>query len=254
MRVEKIADHEADFDARGIDSHGKYHVLSQQNVAVSGEDAVMEYVRLKPASGDETYFYRSRFDKDQIVLHFTLGYLKGDIATLTQHDYHVSVPFVIGRNGTIYNLFFSGYWAYHLGPGAIGGNATRSRRTIGIELSNIGGLTRGDDGMATYYGPSDIYCSQQQSEFYTQASYRRFEYYATFTDAQYDNLIVLLRYLTARFGIKRDFLDPSDRYRTDRSVLEFPGIVSHVNYRPSGKEDIGPAFDWERVIQGVKRP
>lgn len=249
MRVEEISDHEASFDSNGIDSNGKSHHLSNEAIEIQGENETLEYVRVKPVSGDESYYYKSRIPKDQIVLHYTLGYLKGDIATLTQHDYHVSVPFVIGRNGKIYNLFFSGYWAYHLGPGAIGGNEKQSKRTIGIEISNIGGLKRTDNGMATYY--SDIYCGNDQTNYYVEQSYRRFDYYATFTDAQYQSLNILLKYLTARYGIERKFLDESVRYKTDRSVLDFGGIVSHVNYRSSGKEDIGPACDWNRIITGV---
>ena len=72
------------------------------------------------------HFFREAVKKDQIVLHYTIGYLPGDIATLSQSNKHLSVPFVIGRNGNIYNLFPSKYWAYHLGRGAIGGNKTRS--------------------------------------------------------------------------------------------------------------------------------
>ncbi len=249
MRAEDIAEHESDFDTNGVDSLGKPHNLSQQRIRIPGEDSFMDYARVRPASGDESYFYRSRYDKDQIVLHYTMGYLKGDIGTLTQPDYHVSVPFVVGRNGTIYNLFFSGFWAYHLGPGAIGGNQVRSHRTIGIELSNIGGLRRTDQGVATYYG--DIYCDIDQPQYYQEESFRRFDHYATFTDAQYDTLNVLLRYLTARYGIPRSVLPEEMRYQTDRDVLEFRGIVTHVNYRSSGKEDIGPAFDWDRVIAGI---
>jgi len=175
--------------------------------------------------------------------------LKGDIAILTRHDYHVSVPFVIGRNGIIYNLFFSGFWAYHLGPGAIGGNRERSRTTIGIELSNIGCLKLTDEGIATYY--TDIYCDVDQAQYYQEASFRRFDYYATFTDAQYESIIILLRYLTARYNIERKFLPVEQRYQTIRDVVDFGGIVTHVNYRPSGKEDIGPAFNWDRIIAGL---
>ena len=249
MRVDNIHNHEADFDATGIDSSGKKHILSNKSVYITGEQNRMNYVRVKPASKDESYFYKSKVDKDQIVLHYTLGYLKGDIATLTQHDYHVSVPFIIGRNGKIYNLFFSGYWAYHLGPGAVGGNKTRSQKTIGIELSNIGGLKKTDKGMATYY--TDIYCNNDQTDYFKDQKFRRFDYFATYTDAQYKSLIILLRYLTTRYNIERKFLPEEDRYKTDRSVIDFGGIVSHVNYRHSGKEDIGPAFDWNRIIQGV---
>lgn len=249
MRVEQIPAHEADFEAHYTDCNGKLFDHAVHTIQIPGEETTMDYVVLTPRSGDKTFYYGSVADKKQIVLHYTLGYLKGDIATLTQHDYHVSVPFVIGRNGMIYNLFDPHCWAYHLGPNAVGGNATSSKRTIGIEISNIGGLKRTNYGMETYYG--DIYCRSDQNDAYVQQPFRRFDYFATFTPEQYESLILLIRYLTASFPIRRNFLDSSDRFKVKNNIPGFRGIVSHVNYRRSDKEDIGPAFDWERVIQGV---
>jgi len=249
MRVENILAYEQDFDNTGIDSQGKKHRFLQQQIEIPGENANMNYVLAQPVSGDRSYYYNTQLKKDQIVIHFTMGYLKGDIGTLTKPDYHVSVPFVIGRNGTIYNLFSSNLWSYHLGRGAVGGNQKRSKATIGIELSNIGGLKKTSRGMATYY--NDIYCDVNQSQYYQRESFRNFDCFATFTDAQYEALIILLRYLTARFNITRKFLPENLRYETFNDVVNFGGIVTHVNYRSDGKVDIGPAFDWERVIAGV---
>lgn len=178
-----------------------------------------------------------------------MGYLKGDIGKLTTSREHVSVPFVIGRNGTIYNLFYSGNWSYHLGPGAIGGNQERSRATIGIELSNIGHLTRTNEGMKHWN--EGIYCNNNQTQYFDQTFFRGFNFFATFTNAQYESLITLLRYLTARYNIARNVLPLDFRYITFDDVVDFNGIVSHINYRVSGKEDIGPAFDWERVLVGL---
>lgn len=251
MRIEEIPAYEADFDTNHKDSNCKNFEYSAGSIPISGESANMEYINLKPGSGDNSYFYRYEHPKKQIVLHYTVGYLKGDIATMTQHDNHVSVPFVIGRNGKIYNLFFSGYWAYHLGPGAIGGNETGSRQTIGVEISNIGGLTLTERGMENYY--KNVYCDVSQDDAYINQPFRRFNSYATFTDNQYNSLIILLRYLTARHDISREFLPVSDRYLTKSDIVNFNGIVSHINYRKSDKEDIGPAFDWERTISGVKK-
>ena len=42
-----------------------------------------------------------------------------------------------------------------------------------------------------------------------------------------------------------------ERYETSKPNALFNGLVSHVNYRATDKEDIGPAFDWNRVIEGV---
>lgn len=255
MRVEKIPDHEASFERSPVDTAGKKHTLLKKAIEIPGEDAEMRYVDCKPADGDESYFYRVRHAKDQIVLHFTMGYLKGDVATLTKKDYHVSVPFLLARNGLIYNLFPSSHWSYHLGKGAIGGNGTRSKASIGIEISNIGPLRRDGDLMLTAYSKpdeKDVYCRADQKDAYVEAPYRGWDHFATYTGAQYESLVTLLRYLTARWAIPRKFLPVSRRYTTIEEIGHFKGIVSHVSYRATGKTDIGPGFDWDRVISGVR--
>jgi N-acetylmuramoyl-L-alanine amidase len=255
MRIEKIREHEAGFERSPTDTSGKRHALIRKAIEIAGEDAEMRYVDCKPADGDESYFYRTRPAKDQIVLHFTMGYLRGDVATLTKKDYHVSVPFLVARSGTIYNLFPSMYWSYHLGKGAVGGNSERSKASIGIELSNIGPLRRDGDRLLTSYSSAekkDVYCLADQKDAYVEAPYRGWDSFATFTNAQYESLVVLLRYLTARYGIRRKFLPPSKRYATTEETAGFKGIVSHVNFRSRGKTDIGPAFEWDRVIGAVQ--
>ncbi len=47
-------------------------------------------------------------------------------------------------------------------------------------------------------------------------------------------------------------MPPDKRFEGTKDVLSFKGIVSHINYRPSGKWDIGPAFDWATMIEGVQ--
>jgi N-acetylmuramoyl-L-alanine amidase len=251
MRVENIPNHENEFDEHGLDIDGKIFHLTPSSIAIPNEDSEMAYVLTKSANGDTSFYHREAQQKDQIVLHYTMGYLRGDIAQLTRNNMHVSVPFVIGCNGKIYNLFSSKYWSYHLGPGSVGGNKVRSQKTIGIELCNIGPLTNRGDALSTSYSSTDKYCDLAQTEHYQSASYRDFDYYSTFADAQYEALIVLVRYLTARYDIKRKFLPESERFETRDSVPSFGGIVSHVNYRATGKTDIGPAFDWQRLIDGV---
>ena len=250
MQVENIPDYEQNFDETGVDSEGKRHKLTNRQVQIPNGNSIMNYVVTQPANGDRTYYYNEEVAKDQIVLHYTMGYLKGDIASLTKSSRKISVPFVIGRNGTIYNLFFSGNWSYHLGIGAVGGNEERSRATIGIELSNIGHLNRTSNGMINNY--NDIYCDQNQTEYYEQSFFRGFNNFATFTQKQYESLIILLRYLTARYNIKRNILPSDFRYITFDEVVDYNGIVSHINYRATGKEDIGPAFDWDRLIAGLR--
>ena len=254
MNVANIAAQETDFRANGIDGQGKAFTLKDSSVAIPGESGVLNYVACTRTNNDASFYYQDVIAKKKINLHFTMGYLKGDIATLSTPNNHVSVPFVIARDGNIYNLFGSKYWSYHLGPNAVGGNKEMSSTTIGIEISNIGPLKMVGTNLVTSYSDTDVYCAASDTQYYQALAtpYRNFGYYATFTDQQYDSIITLLRYLTAKYGINRQFVEESQRYNTlaESEFVNFNGIVSHVNCR-TDKVDIGPAFDWARVIAGV---
>jgi len=253
MKATAIPAYEQDFAATGIDSDGKHFNFNPVTIDIPGDTmGPLNVTQCNRADGNTSYYYREVLNKKRIVVHFTEGYLKGDIATLTKTDNHVSVPFVIARNGTIYNLWTSTYWSYHLGTGAVGGNQPTSSSSLAIELSNIGPLTLSGTSLHTGYG--DVYCDVADTEYYTQLPepYRGYSYYATFTDAQYTSLAILLRFLTTRYNIPRTFLPEAQRYQlfnSDAEALASTGIVTHVNFRPAGeKVDIGPAFDWARVI------
>lgn len=250
MLAKDIPTYEADFKRNGVDSNGKKHKLSQLATPIPGDNRNLVVTRCIPQSGDTSFYYTEKPIKDRVVLHFTAGYLKGDIATLTKTNYHVSVPFVVARDGVIYNLWSSGYWSYHLGPGTVGGNEEMSKRSIGVEISNIGPLRRSGDKIMTIY--DKVYCDFDDLQYFERTPYRGHDYYAKFTDAQYNSTIELVRYLTGKFNIPRQFLPLNKRYETTQDITRFHGIASHVNFR-TDKFDIGPAFDWDRVIQGVTR-
>ena len=219
----------------------------------------------KPANGYRGYYEAQKVKKERIVLHFTVGNLKSDIDILTRprpgyKQYRCSVPFVIARDGTIYQLFGSSYWAYHLGSGTIGGNEAASKKSIAIEMSNYGPLILKGNNLETIYsrqGKSkkvDVYCTLQDTHKYIKlpTPFKGYQYFATFTDAQYQSLAILLRFLTAKHNIPRKFLGKSVRYKANSATAGFRGIVSHVNFRPTGKWDIGPAFDWDRLIKSIE--
>ncbi|HEX6747614.1 MAG TPA: N-acetylmuramoyl-L-alanine amidase [Longimicrobium sp.] len=253
MNYKNIPAYEADFRAKGVDSDGKKFTLAPAKVVIPGTSETLDVVTCKPANGDESFFYKDAPAKERIVVHFTAGYLKGDIAALTRKDNHVSVPFVIARDGTIYQLFSSKYWSYHLGKGAQGGNSEMSKSSIGIELSNVAYLTAKGENLVDPYGAP--YCTPADKDAYTQLAkpYRKYTRFATYPEAQYQSLIKLLRYLGATYKIPLAFLPEEKRYDVYADVAKFRGITTHVNYQPEsyGKWDIGPAFDWAKVIAGV---
>ncbi len=260
MIVERLDSIESNFRANG---DNRRFFINPFSLAIPGETKLrLEACTLRPSNGFEGYFYRRTYEKTKIVLHFTIGNIRSDAVALTTNE--VSVPFLIARDGTIYNLFASKYWSFHLGRGAVGGNTENSQCSVAIELSNYGPLTRVGDNLETYYSrlplgngrnnPPQLYCSVNDKEHYYELSepYRGYRYFAAYTNAQYESLIVLLRYLTAVFDIPREFLPEDIRYVATRETADFKGIVSHVNFQGAGKVDMPPAFDWNKVIKGVQ--
>jgi|SRR6218665_130206 len=140
MKASGIFNHENSFKETGIDNDGKKFILTPETVAIKGTIEKLTVTDCVRQNGDKSYYYEEETAKKKIVLHFTMGYLKGDIATLTKG--HVSVPFVIARNGVIYNLFASKYWSYHLGPGTSGGNTAMSKECLGLKFPILARLKK----------------------------------------------------------------------------------------------------------------
>ena len=255
MHYSKLAAREEKFKNTGV-AAGRSFKLVKFELPVKGEELKLHGYTVRPSNGFEGYYYQQRYVKKKIVTHFTVGHLQGDINSLTNPQRgHVSTAFVLGRDGTVYQLFQSYFWSYHLGRGAIGGNGTNSKFSVGIEISNYGPLIKRGKNLETVYSKKeghDVFCSLDDKDQYIELDepYRGHKYYATFTDEQYNSLIVLLRYLTARYDIPRAFIEESKRYEATPANANFKGIQTHVNYRKD-KVDIGPAFDWDRVIAGV---
>ncbi|WP_075343718.1 N-acetylmuramoyl-L-alanine amidase [Tenacibaculum agarivorans] len=256
MKATSIAKHERTFFESGRDSDGKAFILKDMAVPIKGTNEVMPYVSCRLKNKDESFFVKEKNTKTQIVLHYTAGYIKGDVAALSRPNYRVSTAFILPRNGKILNMWSSAFWSYHLGSGAVGGNTNGSKRSIGIEISNIGFLKRIGDNLVTVYNDNDVYCTIHDTNLYTRLDtpYRGEVYFATFTEKQYQSLEILLKYLTATYNIPKAFLPEEKRYDviSKNELVNFKGIVSHVNYRSSGKWDIGPAFNWERIISSLQ--
>ncbi len=257
MDYKKVTEAEADFKATGKGA-GKNYELTPFSIPVPGDNNLtLDGVTCRPQNGFEGYYYDEKITKKKIVLHFTVGHLKGDILSLTDESRgHVSTAFVVARDGTPYQLFSSAAWSYHLGRNALGGNAEQSKISIGIEISNYGPLIRKGNNLETAYSSDakpDVYCTLEDTEQYIKLSskFRGYEYYAAFTNEQYHSIIILLRYLTKAYNIPRTFVSEGQRFTTSAATSQnFSGICTHINFR-SDKVDIGPAFDWERVISGV---
>jgi N-acetylmuramoyl-L-alanine amidase len=214
-----------------------------------------DIIKLDP--GHNTHYYKSVTAKDKIIIHSTAGYLRHDVVQLTQKDNKVSVNYVISRDGVIYELFDPKYWSYHLGRGASGGNKVNSSSSISIELCNIGPLTMYNGKLCTIYSTEtrkDYYCTEAETNYYTKSSYRGYDYYASFPDKQYVALKYLLDHLCDTHDIPYEFVDINSRHDTFTSTeaKAFKGICTHVNYRKTGKYDLGPFFDWKKIERNYR--
>lgn len=249
MNYKNIPAYEADFRAKGVDSDGKRFRLTPVTVRVPGTSETFIIVSAELESGDQSFWYPQLFEKKRIIGHFTAGYIKGDMAALSKKNNHVSVPFVLARDGTIYKLFSSAMWSYSLGKGAAGGNEPMGKSGVAFELTNVGYLREKNGMLLDPYGA--VYCSMDDRDAYTTLAkpYRGYTRFATFTDAQYKSTAVLLRYLSATYSIPLRLLPEDRRYDVYRDVANWHGITTHVNYQPEryGKWDIGPAFAWDRI-------
>lgn len=109
---------------------------------------------------------RGGVDIDTIVLHHTASNdTAGDLATLTSAASEVSAHYLIGRDGTIYQLVPDELQSWHAGESQLRGEPSVNPRSIGIEITN--------DGLGS----------------------------TPFTDRQYEALRALVPHLVAKYDI-----------------------------------------------------
>lgn len=84
-------------------------------------------------------YYQGVYSKKHIILHHTAGgSAASSIAGWAANPAHIATPYVIDRNGDIFECFDPKYWAYHLGvPASI---KSLEQSSIGIEICCYGSL------------------------------------------------------------------------------------------------------------------
>lgn len=188
-------------------------------------------------------YHQVEHKKDLIVLHFTAGHSAENAAQwFASRADRVSTPYVIDNDGTIFELYDPKYWSFHLG---LKGTHDHDRRSIGIEIANLGPLKLKQGVLHSWPRDySQIFCKLEQSERYVKSSYRGFDYYAAYTPAQFNSIAQLVKHLSDRFGIPYAIPNVDLREQFDVEYFStYKGIASHQNFRKD-KFDVGPAFDW----------
>jgi len=195
-------------------------------------------------------FFPQKQPKDLIVLHFTAGAsARSAYQTWISTPVEVATPYLVDPDGTIYELFDPECWAYHLGiQGAASESWRHDRRSIPIEIVNVGPLKQVDDHLCWWPNKfQQRFCALTETDKYVQNSYRGMTHFAAFPEAQQNAVGGLVGWLSAQFNIPMNLppLDRRGQFDVD-FYRDWKGIASHQNFRLD-KTDLGPAFDWTRL-------
>ena len=205
-------------------------------------------------------FFKNATKKNLVVLHFTAGRLAlPAIETFKRspaaQGYPVSTQYVVGLDGVIYRLFDDKYWSYHLGiQGHLGQDHKHDKRSVAIEIVNVGPLRRRGDQMC-YWPPSvkdpngyyqssfkSPYCTVADTEKYVKlnAAFRYEYYFASFSHQQIEAVADLVNDVCTRNEIPKLIPSTDKIFKFDVPYFqEFEGVTSTVNWRAE-KTDLAP--------------
>ncbi len=207
---------------------------------------------------------------DLFVIHY-------DVCGVSQrcfdvlHDHRtLSVHFMLDIDGTIYQTLDVKERAWHAGP--------FNSRSVGIEIAHMGAYAEGEaKPWDRWYGtdehghtiltpPGDLASTIRTPNFVGRPAReglivgniqgRPVEQY-DFTNEQYEALIKLTAALH-RVLPRIELRAPRDaggevipHVLPDDALAEYHGLIGHYHLTDQ-KTDPGPAFDWDRVIDGAK--
>ncbi len=208
---------------------------------------------------------------DRVVLHYDVAGLSSRCFQTLQQERGLSCHFLLDVDGTIYQTLDLRERAWHAG--------TSNARSVGIEIANVGAYPLAAAGtLSQWYRPHPEHGTQlvlpadsgvrhphraqapARPAAITGPIHGRQLIQYDLTDAQYASLIKLAAALCRTFPritpdaprvgnaphgpVLSGLMSPTDR-------IGFGGIVGHYHLTRD-KSDPGPAFDWPRLLTGVK--
>lgn len=188
-------------------------------------------------------YYQGVYPKKYIFCHHTAGGSAASaIAWWASTPEHIATPYLIDRDGTIYECFDPKYWAYHLG---VKGNSAIEKASIGIEICSYGALTQKGGKWVTYTG-REIQAAQSVR---LDAPFRGYQVWEAYTPAQIASLKLLLPYLISRFGIQLQ-VDRKNFWEYKNPATLPPGVYSHSTVRKD-KIDIFPQKELVELVYSL---
>lgn len=218
----------------------------------------------------ENKYFKEEFQKKQIVLHHTVSgpNIDGDVSSWIENKYNVATTIIVDRDGIPWQLFSSKYWAYHLGIGT--NNHILDKHSIGIEIDNWGGLTRGTGSLQTFKTKKSriskwYFKGTSTSKYYNDygkavdvpmqhypEGFKGYYYYEKYTEAQLKTVGELLLLWRDKYGIPLNFNENMFDFTSD-AMSGKPGVWTHVSFRQD-KSDCHPQpelIDMLKTIQNL---
>lgn len=214
----------------------------------------LDISKIKQRQLKDDQYFRVKYPKNQIYLHHTASgpTAKGDIDYWASNVDKIATAFVIDRDGTIWQAFNSGYYAYHLGvPQSTfkkfkinSSSLELHKHSIGIEMDNWGWLEKKNGKYYTWTGAE---IKSEDVQVYTP-DYLGQRYFEKYPPEQIESVRQLLVYLCDAYGIPKDY--QSDMWSVSpRALNGQPGIWSHTSVRESGKWDAHPQEPLIRMLK-----
>ncbi len=208
---------------------------------------------------------------DQFVYHFDVAGTSRQCFRVLHDARCLSVHFMLDIDGTIYQTLDLKERAWHA--------TTSNTRSIGIEIANMGAYTSPTNrALSTWYakdadgrtritiperlGDGGVYTkdfighpARSEPVFGVIQGTKLYQY--DLTTQQYDALIRLTATLCKVFPkLKCDY--PRDEkgrlipgVLSEEMLENYQGLIGHYHIQKN-KIDPGPAFDWDRIIQGAR--
>ena len=215
---------------------------------------MLDKTKIIQCPAPESEYHKVAFPKKQITLHHTAsgGNSLGDIEYLNNQPGKVHTAFFIDRDGKIYQVFSSKYYAAHLGVPTSTFTKFKVNNTvdllhkqsIAIELDSWGYLTLKN---GKYYSYANVEVKAENVVTYHNGFLGQ-KYYEKYYTQQLEATKDLLVYLCDTYEISKDY--QCDMWAVSGNALGGKnGIYTHISYRESGKWDCHPMPE---LIQTLK--
>ncbi len=237
-----------------------YDIIEDTNLSTDLMETLSPMVQNKFLDGDQ--YFKGPTPKSYIFYHHTSGWSN---PFNTRNDWNtdsrgkIGTEYIIGgmdprtgdetNDGIIVRCFNSENYAYHLG--AV--DSYMHSHSVGIELCNIGFLTKRGSNFYTYTG------AKVNPKYVTELSvpFRGYKYWASYSDAQLDSLHALTIQIANQHSINLE-IGLKDRinkigaaafeYYDDAKNGKIKGLLSHTNVRKD-KTDVYPC---PRLMEMIK--